>query len=339
MADNIRGRFLWHELMTTDPRSAEGFYTKIVGWKTKAWDQTPSYKMWMAAGRPMGGLMKHMEEDNKLAPPPSWFSYIGTSDVDATVDQAIALGGKVVKRAWDIPTIGRMAILQDPQGAMFYVFTPETGGAPPDEVPLSDFSWHELLTTNWQSAWNFYQKLLGWEKTSAMDMGGGNTYQMFAYASRPGGPHGIPVGGMFNKPKEMPGPPQWLPYALVPDAKKTVEAIKQLGGSVLTGPMEVPGGDWIVTGMDRQGAMFAVHSRNPSAGAAAAAPKPREGGKVGTTAAAKPTAPTRHRATAKTRTVRSRKMSARSTTRSKPARRAKSQKKARSRKGGGAKRR
>jgi hypothetical protein len=307
MADSIRGRFLWHELMTTDPNSAQGFYSKVVGWKTQGWDQDPSYKMWMSGGRRMGGLMKHPEEANKLAPPPSWFSYIGTSDVDATVDQGVALGGKVIKRAWDIPNIGRMAILQDPQGAMFYVFTPETGpaGSLDGETALGDFSWHELLTTDWQSAWNFYQKLFGWEKTSAMDMGGGNTYQMFGFRGRP-------MGGMFNKSKDMPGPPQWLPYALVPDSKKAAETIKQNGGTILNGPMEVPGGDWIVTGLDRQGALFAVHSKNPNA---AARPRPA----AASSASARPRA----------RKAVSRIKAAKPARKSRPARKARSVKRAR----------
>lgn len=328
MADtSLRGRFLWHELMTTDPRSAEGFYSKVVGWKTQAWEQNPSYKIWMAGGRMMGGLTKHMEEDSKVAPPPSWFTYIGTPDVDETVDQAVALGGKVVKQAWDIPTIGRMAILQDPQAAMFYAFTPERGPVAGETIELGDFSWHELATTDWQSAWNFYQKLFGWEKTSAMDMGGGNMYQMFAYqSSRPqsGAMHATPVGGVFTKQNEMLGPPFWLPYALVRDSKRAAETIKQHGGTIVNGPMEVPGGDWIVAGLDRQGAMFAVHSRKP---AGAASPKPAVAKPARPT---RPTSPTQTRAAAAKKSKRARK--ARPVRKSRPARRSKPTRKTKSRK-------
>jgi hypothetical protein len=71
---------------------------------------------------------------------------------------------------------------------------------------------------------------------------------------------GVMFGGMFNKPAEMPGPPMWLPYIHVPDAKKTAEAVKKQGGQIINGPMEVPGGGWIAQGLDPQGGMFAVHS-------------------------------------------------------------------------------
>lgn len=272
MANSIRGRFLWHELMTPDTGSAEDFYGKVVGWKAKAWEQDPSYKMWMTGRRPTGGLMPQRVEPNQVSPL-QWFTYIGTSDVDATVRQAVELGGRVMKPAMDLPNVGRFAFLQDPQGTAFAVFTPTPSSTPPaDYRPgLGDFSWHELITTNWQAAWNFYQKLFGWEKTSAMEMAPGQTYQMF-------GLNKIPMGGLYNKPPDQPGPPAWLPYAVVRDAKRAAEIIKQSGGTVINGPMEVPGGDWIVAGLDRQGAMFAVHAIKPAA-AAKPAPAAKPAGK------------------------------------------------------------
>ena len=260
--------------MTSDPASAEAFYSKAVGWKAKSWDQDPSYKMWTAGGKPMGGLMAVPEVLNATPPPPQWFSYIGTPDVDATVRQAVELGGKVMRPAQDIPTVGRFAFLNDPQGAAFAAYAPSTAPKISDQYELGDFSWHELLTTNAPAAWEFYHKLFGWMKTGSMDMGGGNMYQMFGIG-------GIPFGGMFTRPAQSPGPPMWLPYALVRDSKRAAETIKQHGGTVINGPMEVPGGDWIVAGLDREGVAFAVHSKKPVATAAkpaASAAKPAKKG-------------------------------------------------------------
>jgi len=249
---SIRGKFLWHELMTTDPKSAKDFYTKVVGWTTQAWEQDPSYTMWKSGERSTGGLLAQKVVDG-VGPPPQWFCYIGTPDVDTTVKQAIDLGGKVMTPAMDLPNVGRFTFLSDPQGAPFAAFTPAGSSGGPTGPKVGDFSWHELLTTNAQAAWDFYSTLFGWEKTGAMDMGGGNMYQMFGLG-------GLPFGGMFtasNNPKH----PYWLPYALVRDSKKAAETITELGGTVINGPMEVPGGDWIVAGLDRQGATFAVHSK------------------------------------------------------------------------------
>ena len=257
MAENMRGRFVWHELMTPDPKAAASFYGKVVGWQPKPYDKNPDYTMLNYGGKGMGGVLKH-------DPPSQWLPYIASPNVDSTAREAVQLGGDVVKPAADIPDIGRFAIIKDPQGALFVAFTPLPRGTsgPADKPGLGDFQWHELMTTDAQGAWDFYQKLFGWQKTDAMEMGPGQTYQMFAPPGRSS------VGGMFNKP----GPPQWLSYAIVKDAKAAAKAIKAAGGKVINGPMEVPGGDWITAGIDPQGVMFAVHSKKQAAAAQPAKP-------------------------------------------------------------------
>jgi predicted enzyme related to lactoylglutathione lyase len=191
-----------------------------------------------------------------VTPPPSWLSYIATPDVDATVRQAVELGGKVIVSAYNVPTVGRMAHLQDPQGAMFAVSSQEKRSRYQDPQP-GDFSWHELLTTNWQTAFDFYAKLFGWEKMATMDMGPQGTYQIF-------GTGGHQLGGMFNPgpvPPAPPGGPMWIPYVMVADARRTADLAKAHGATIAHGPAEVPGGDWVFTGFDPKGAMFAAHSK------------------------------------------------------------------------------
>ncbi len=251
-----RGRFVWYELLTNDPGAAMAFYTKLIGWGTTDWGEGESpYTMWTVGENPIGGVMEFPEDVKAAGVPPHWLPYVGTPDVDATVKQAERLGGKVLKEPTDIPNAGRFAVLCDPQGAAFAVY--QTGGEtpPPREGPprRGDFSWHELATTDHEAAFDFYNALFGWEKTEAMDMGEAGIYQMY-------GRGGMPLGGMFNKPAEMPGPPAWLLYAMVDDVHKSVEMVKKLGGQVLNGPMEVPGGDFIVQCLDPQGAAFALHS-------------------------------------------------------------------------------
>ena len=264
----ILGRFVWHELMTTDTKSAAAFFTKVVGWKTQAWAQDPSYSMFAAASGPAAGLMMLPEDAKAMGAPPSWLTYIGVPGVDETARQAATLGATVLRQPSDIPNVGRFAVIRDPQGAVFAIFTPAQA-APDTPATVGNFSWHELSTTDWRSALTFYQRLFRWEETNSMDMGPEmGTYQMFGWK-------GKTLGGMFNKSKQMPGPPFWLPYIQVADSKKAAATVKKLGGRVINGPMQVPGGDWIAQGMDLQGAVFAVHSANPTASAAPAAkPKP-----------------------------------------------------------------
>lgn len=164
----------------------------------------------------------------------------------------------------DIQTVGRIAVLLDPQGAALAVYTPEGDAPGHDGVPaVGEFSWHELATTDYAAAFDFYSALFGWHKTEEADMGPGGTYLMYGRVP------GQSIGGMFNKPADQPGPPAyWLYYVTVPDVHAKIDQVKQLGGQVLNGPMEVPGGDIVAQCTDPQGAAFAIHSLKPSAAAA-----------------------------------------------------------------------
>jgi predicted enzyme related to lactoylglutathione lyase/NifU-like protein involved in Fe-S cluster formation len=251
-----KGRFVWYDLMTSNPDNAIPFYQKIVGWGTQKWDGVGNgaYTMWTSGGAPIGGVMQLPPEAAAGGAPPHWLLYVFAPDVDATVKRAQQLGGMVHVPPTDIPTVGRFAVLADPQGAAFAVFAAAQDAPGHEGAPnIGEFSWHELATTDYEAAWNFYHDLFGWEKDSAMDMGPAGMYQLFKR-------NGVQLGGMYNKPADMPAPPHWLCYAKVDDVQKRVDTIKNLGGQILVGPMEVPGGDWIVVGMDPQGAAFALHS-------------------------------------------------------------------------------
>lgn len=259
---NFRGRFLWHELLTTDPKAAVKFYGQVAGWTTQAWEHNPSYIMWLTERGPIGGLMPLPDEAKAAGTPPHWLAYIGTPDLAATVNAAVRLGARVLKAATEVPEVGRWAILSDPQGAVFAPFTPATPMPQPDTPQVGTFSWHELATTDGRAAFGFYEQLFGWEKTDTMDMGPSGVYQMFGWG-------GKSMGGVYTAPKETGAPPHWLGYVFVPDTNKAVDKLKSAGGQLVNGPMEVPGGDLIAVGIDPQGAAFAVHSRNPIAAAKA----------------------------------------------------------------------
>lgn len=251
---NHRGRFVWYELMTTDTEAAKGFYRHVTGWGVQAY-KDGGYQMWTSGGASLGGLMTLPEDAKKMGAPPHWLAYVGVDDVDASTKQATELGGQVFVPPQDIPEIGRFSIIADPQGAVIALFKSEQA-MPLPEGPAKPgrFSWHELVTSDAGAAWSFYSALFGWEKTEAMDMGGGNMYQMY-------GTGGVTLGGIFTKPPEMPAPPHWLYYVHVPDINEALAAVKANGGQVLSGPMEVPGGDLVAQCMDPQGAAFALHAK------------------------------------------------------------------------------
>ena len=254
MTDAIHGRFVWYELMTTDPTAAKAFYPPVIGWSTKAYPSPDmAYTLWMRGETGIGGLMALSDDARKMGAPPHWMAYVGTDDIAATTARAMGLGAKTIVPPTEIPTVGSFAVLADPQGAAFALLQPISQERTPDAPPaLGDFSWHELATTDYKAAFAFYKTLFGWEETGQHDMGPLGIYFMFGRGGRT-------LGALFNKPAQMPGPPHWLLYARVADAHKAATSVKALGGQVLNGPMEVPGGDWIAQCADPQGAMFAVH--------------------------------------------------------------------------------
>ena len=135
----------------------------------------------------------------------------------------------------DVPTVGRMQMMTDPQGAAFYIYEPSnTDRQPEGQAEIGEASWHELMTTDAPAALKFYTEVFGWQPSEAMDMGPMGKYHMFNR------PHGM-IGGMMNKPPEMAHvPPNWQIYFRVPDINAAVERIKANGGKILNGPMEVP---------------------------------------------------------------------------------------------------
>ena len=261
MTEVPRGRFVWHELATSDPEAAQRFYTELIGWTTKEGTagDTP-YTEWVNGETHIGGVMQLADEAKKMGAPPHWLGYVAVPSVDETQRQAEGLGAKTFVGPMDIPDVGRFAVIQDPQGAVLAIFTAagELPGHDGEPGP-GEFSWHELYTTDHVAAFDFYTALFGWVKTESMEMGPGNVYQMYGRVA------GQSMGGMMNKPAEMPGPPYWLYYVTVPDVSAKIDQVTSLGGQVLNGPMEVPGGDTIAQCMDPQGAAFALHSKKPSA--------------------------------------------------------------------------
>jgi predicted enzyme related to lactoylglutathione lyase len=258
-----RGRFVWHELMTTDIEAAKKFYQKVIGWGTQKWDvkndvTPPEYMMWMAGEQPVGGLMLLPEEAKAMGAPPHWMSYMAVPDVDATVKKAKSLGANVYVEPETVPEVGRFAVMSDPDGAVFAVMTPDGPYQPESDPELLGFSWHELFSKDWKKADKFYTELFGWKPTEDMDMGPDmGTYHMF-------GRDRFTYGGMMTKPANMQAPPSWLHYVLVDSADEAAERAVKAGGKILNGPMDVPVDDRVAVLLDPQGAAFAVHSKGPS---------------------------------------------------------------------------
>jgi len=195
--------------------------------------------------------------------PPYWLIYFAVADADKSAADAEAAGATIDRAPSDVPGTGRFAILTDPQGAAFGLLQPDMSGMSDAEVARAEAgggafnqakaghgNWHELMAHDPEAAFGFYAPLFGWSKGAAMDMGTLGTYQLFNRG-------GVDIGGMMGL-ADAPIP-NWLPYFGVDGSvSDKVASINAAGGSVLVGPMEVPGGAFTAVARDPQGAWFAI---------------------------------------------------------------------------------
>jgi predicted enzyme related to lactoylglutathione lyase len=255
MTDTNTGRFVWYELLTSDVEGAIAFYTDVAGWTSQKWE-TGDYTMWVASQGPLGGVTRLPDAAKQMGAPPYWQANVQVANVDKTVEEVKRLGGQV-HVVEDIPTVGRFAVIADPQGAVIAVFTPASDMQSHDVAKPGEFSWHELYTTDYEAAFAFYQKIAGWERLGEFDMGAMGKYLLW-------GRGGKQLGGMMTMPPGMKTPdgrtvpPSWMFYITTADLDAALGRAKARGARVINGPMEVPGGQRIVQLMDPQGAAFAL---------------------------------------------------------------------------------
>ena len=256
---NPKGDFIWYELMTTDAERAKAFYEAVVGWDIgEASPEFKGYRMINRSdGQAAGGVLPLSDEMQQHGARPTWLGYICVEDVDRSISAIEQAGGKALMPAFDIPGIGRIAMVSDPQGAPFYVMKP----IPPADKPeaKSDvFSvdqpqhvrWNELSTSDPDAALDFYRRQFGWSQEGDLDMGEMGKYRFIQQ-------NGVGIGAVMRKPPQLPVS-LWTYYIGVDDIDRATDAIKAGGGQVLNGPMEIPGGEFALNGMDPQGASFGL---------------------------------------------------------------------------------
>jgi predicted enzyme related to lactoylglutathione lyase len=247
------GRFVWYEDLARDPKAAIDFYTDVIGWKTQPFTEGGNdYVMWVGNQGPLGGVMKLPDEAAKMGAPPHWMAHVQVSSVDETAALAKKLGGKVHKEPTDIPTVGRFAVIADPQGASLSIFTPASEMNLHDSSKPGEFCWNELLTADSVAAFKFYSQLFGWKIIEEMDMGPTGKYRVFGIGDKQ-------MGGMMTTPKGSPMPPTWIYYTETSNLNSALDRAKKRGAKVMNGPMDVPGGGRIAQLTDPQGAAFALH--------------------------------------------------------------------------------
>jgi predicted enzyme related to lactoylglutathione lyase len=239
------GTFSWIDLATTDTDGAKRFYTGLFGWDV---DDRPIpgdgvYTMLLREGKAVAALFEGQE-----GMPTAWSSYVTVESAESAADKATGAGGGVMAEPFDVMEAGRMAVIQDPTGAVVSVWEPrESIGAEFVNGPGA-LTLNQLNTSDPDAAARFYGDLFGWRTEQ---VGGGDQPYWGIY-------NGDRLnGGMMQLPPDSPAPPHWLVYFGSPDADADANRIGELGGQVVVSPVDVPGGR-ILVAQDPQGAIVGL---------------------------------------------------------------------------------
>jgi predicted enzyme related to lactoylglutathione lyase len=244
------GTFCWAELATSDQDAAKAFYASLLGWET---DDRPVgdgayYSMQLVDGKPVAAIAGQPQQQRDAGVPPLWNSYVSVDSADAVAERAKGLGATVHAPPFDVMTAGRMAVIQDPQGAYFMLWEARDHfGAALVNAPGA-LVWNELQSPDVDASGAFYGELFGWTVADFPGMGE-------RYVSIKNGEANN--GGMRDV--TPPAPPSWLTYFGVDDVDAGLAKVQELGGTKLAGPIDI-GIAKIAVVVDPQGAVFALYA-------------------------------------------------------------------------------
>ncbi len=249
--DYLPGTFCWTDLGATDQDAAKAFYTALFGWEAEDMpvgdEDGTVYSMMRVDGSDVAAIAPQPPQQREMGAPPAWNSYVSVASADDAAARAAELGATVAGEPFDVLDAGRMAVIQDPQGAVLMLWEPRRHhGASLVNAPGA-LTWNELQSPDPDDSAAFYGRLFGWE---FQRMDGPEPYLIIENAGRRNGGIGrLPEGG---------GPPGWLVYFGAGDVRETHVRVAQLGGAGLTEPMDIPDMGSFAVERDPLGAVFAL---------------------------------------------------------------------------------
>jgi predicted enzyme related to lactoylglutathione lyase len=249
------GRFVWHELHTSDSAKAQKFYGALLPWENKDVDMGPGekYGLVLMGGKDFAGITKNKAP---AGVPSHWLSYLGVDDVDAYTKKVKELGGSVKMEPMEIPNVGRFSVVADPQGAAFALYKhAKPYEAEPEQPPVGAFCWEELYTPDPVAAVKFYSALFGYT-TEEHDMGPMGTYRILKRGDRQ-------TAGVMKPPPGAPAQAHWLSYLHVKNVDESTRNAKELGADVKMQPMDIPNIGRFSVLLDPTGAAIAFFTGAP----------------------------------------------------------------------------
>jgi predicted enzyme related to lactoylglutathione lyase len=244
------GTFSWADVTTTDQPGAKAFYSALFGWEAEDLrvGDGAFYSMMRLGGRNVAAISPQPQQQREAGIPPAWNNYVTVESADAAAERAGQLGATVHAPPFDVMDAGRMAVIQDPQGAFFMAWEPRQNiGAGLVNEPGA-LAWNELSSPDVDASAAFYGDLFGW--TTSQFEGSPERYLVVMNGDR--------ANGGIRELGDQPAPPHWLPYIGIDDISDGLRQVESLGGSVHAGPMDIQVAKIGIV-QDPQGATFAIY--------------------------------------------------------------------------------
>jgi len=253
------GAFCWVELGTTDQNAAKNFYSALFGWSSNDHPMGPNgvYTVFRLQDRDAAAAYTLRPDQRSHNVPPHWMLYVAVDNADAAAQRATQLGAHVLAPAFDVMDLGRMAVIQDPTGAMFSVWQARNHSGTGITAVPGTLCWCDLNTHDQSGARKFYSDLFGWKTTDDTDDNPSSGYVHIQNGQDF-------IGGILPSAYVPPHvPPHWMPYFLVANCDASLAKAKELGAKVYMKPQTLEEVGRFAIVADPQGAGFAIFQANP----------------------------------------------------------------------------
>lgn len=234
------GKIVWHDLLTNTPEESRKFYGELFGWEFETpgidlgFGGESSYMLIRHKGNLIGGMIdaNALKKKNNIS---QWVTMMSVDDIDATASSIAGTGGKVLTPPTELKSRGKLAIVEDPTGAIFALIETKEGDPADREPTHNNFFWDELWTSDVEQASNFYHHVVGYEREDQPIENSGREYHVLKTNDKP-------RAGIMSNPFEGERP-VWVNYIRVEDPGTITARVESLGGHILvdTQPRDIGG--------------------------------------------------------------------------------------------------
>jgi predicted enzyme related to lactoylglutathione lyase len=248
----LPGKFVWHNLVTSDGEAARRFYGGLFGWEFEV-KEDGRYSVIMFHGRNLGGILDASKDGN--APKRGrWLSAMSVANLEASLAAVDAAGGKQLEAPIDVPGVGHVVTVEDADGAVLHLLSSGRGDPPDVEPQVHTWLWHELLANHADRALEFYEGAFGYRVEPLKKKPSSDYRVLWSSGEARAGILANPFEGTRSA---------WVPYVRVDDPAALAERVAELGGTVVIAPRPDVRDGTLALVLDPSGAPVALQKWSP----------------------------------------------------------------------------